>query len=139
MVKTLSIPLPRTLRTNFNDYRVNPPGEKKKNNLWLSKYELVTKNNTLPKLPEAAYYPIEPILCKIDSNIDSYISKLGFQWSQFKDLIIFFIMLYNLCKKIFGRDKHCILTHTAKVIIKATPFYFWHLFWKKFSTFLLLL
>ena len=30
MVKTLSIPLPRTLRTNFNDYRVNPPGKKKK-------------------------------------------------------------------------------------------------------------
>ena len=33
MVKTLSIPLPRTLRTNFNDYRVNPPGKKKNKNL----------------------------------------------------------------------------------------------------------
>ena len=31
MVKALSIPLPRTLRTNFNDYRVNPPGKKKQN------------------------------------------------------------------------------------------------------------
>ena len=28
-------------------------------------------------------------------------------------------MLHNLCKKTIGRDKHCILTYTAKVIIKA--------------------
>ena len=36
-----------------------------------SKYETVTKNNTLPKLPEeTAYYAVEPILCKIgNSNI----------------------------------------------------------------------
>ena len=40
-------------------------------NLWLSKYEIITKNNTVPKLPEeTAYYPIEPIYCKIGNSSD---------------------------------------------------------------------
>lgn len=81
------------------------------------------QNNTLPKLPEAAYYPIEPILYKIDSNIDSYISKLGFN-EAIQGLNHFFIMLYNLCKKIFGRDKHykpSAFLH-YKLLLRTTPF-----------------